>query len=141
MAHSLGALATAHAAANGLPVQRLALVAPSPPPSLFLEWFARSLGLNDGLPHRMAAVIERREGVALHEYEAAWLGPRLRQPTLVVHDEHDRVSPLDIGQRLAASVDGAQFLATTTLGHRRVLGDVAVAQAVVRHLRPNRSEV
>ena len=32
VAHSLGALAAAHAAANGLPVGRLALLAPSPPP-------------------------------------------------------------------------------------------------------------
>ena len=141
VAHSLGALATAHAAANGLPVQRLALVAPSPPPSLFLQLFALSLGLNDGLPQRMGAVIERVEGVALHQYEAAWLGPRLRQPTLVVHDEHDRVSPLPGGQRLAQAVAGAAFMATTALGHRRVLADATVAQAVVRHLRPNPSEV
>ena len=32
VAHSLGSLATLHAAARGLPVQRLALIAPSSPP-------------------------------------------------------------------------------------------------------------
>ncbi|HEY0820621.1 MAG TPA: alpha/beta fold hydrolase, partial [Rhizobacter sp.] len=53
VAHSLGAVATAHAAANGLPVQRLALLAASPPPALFLQWFARSLGLGEGIPARM----------------------------------------------------------------------------------------
>jgi pimeloyl-ACP methyl ester carboxylesterase len=145
VAHSLGAVATAHAAANGLPVQSLVLLAASPPPALFLQWFARSLGLGDGLPARMGAVIERVEGVPLARFDPGWLGPRLHQPTLVVHDEHDRVSPLAVGQRLAQALPAATLLTTQALGHRRVLGDAAVAQAVAAHLalaeRPNGSEM
>ncbi len=146
VAHSLGALAAAHAAANGLPVQRLALLAASPPPALFLQWFARSLKLGEGLPGRMGLQIERVEGIPLARFESAWLGPRLSQPTLVVHDENDRVSPWAIGQRLAQAVAGARLLTTRALGHRRVLADAAVAQAVAQHLsagaqRPNGSEM
>jgi len=141
VAHSLGALAAAHAAANGLPVGRLALIAPSPPPALFLQWFARSLRLGEGISQRMGSTIERVEGVPLVHFEPAWLGPRLAQPTLVVHDEGDRVSPLAVGQRLSQAVAGARLLVTRSLGHRRVLADAAVAQAVVAHLRPNGSEM
>lgn len=139
--HSLGALAAAHAAANGLPVGRLALIAPSPPPALFLQWFARSLRLGEGISQRMGSTIERVEGVPLVRFEPGWLGPRLAQPTLVVHDEGDRVSPLAVGQRLSQAVVGARLLVTRSLGHRRVLADAAVAQAVVGHLRPNGSEM
>ncbi|GAB4560173.1 MAG: alpha/beta hydrolase [Rhizobacter sp.] len=139
--HSLGALAAAHAAANGLPVGRLALIAPSPPPALFLQWFARSLRLGEGISQRMGSTIERVEGVPLVRFEPGWLGPRLAQPTLVVHDEGDRVSPLAVGQRLSQAVVGARLLVTRSLGHRRVLADAAVAQAVVAHLRPNGSEM
>lgn len=141
VAHSLGALATAHAAARGLPVERLVLLAPSPPPALFLQWFARSLGLADAIPTRMGSAIERVEGVPLAQFEAGWLGPRLRQPVLVVHDEGDRVSPLTVGQRLTQAVPGARLLATRDLGHRRVLADPAVAAAVAAHLRQNGSEM
>lgn len=141
VAHSLGALAAAHAAANGLPVGRLALIAPSPPPALFLQWFARSLRLGEGISQRMGATLERVEGVPLAHFEPAWLGPRLAQPTLVVHDEGDRVSPLAVGQRLSQAVAGARLLVTHSLGHRRVLADEAVAQEVVSHLRPNGSEM
>lgn len=139
VAHSLGALATAHAAANGLPVQRLALLAPSPPPALFLQWFARSMRLSESLPLRMGSQIERVEGVPLTRFESSWLGPRLRLPTLVVHDENDRVSPLSIGQRLAQAIQGAKLMTTQALGHRRILADGAVAEAVAQHLRQNGS--
>lgn len=141
VAHSLGAVAAAHAVANGLPVQRLALLAPSPPPAQFLHWFARSLGLGDAMPARMHSAIERVEGVPLTRFDPAWLGPRLTLPTLVVHDEGDRVSPLAVGQRLAGAIAGAQLLTTQGLGHRRVLADLAVANAVQAHLRPNGSVV
>lgn len=140
VAHSLGAVAACHAAANGLPVGRLALLATSPPPALFLKWFAGSLGLGVGLPLRMRAVIERVEGVALTRFEPGWLGPRLAQPTLVVHDEGDRISPLAVGQRMAQAIAGARLLTTQRLGHRRVLVDPAVAEAVAAHLRPEQRQ-
>jgi pimeloyl-ACP methyl ester carboxylesterase len=86
----------------------------------------------------MRAAIERVEGVPLARFDPGWLGPRLTLPTLVVHDEGDRISPLAVGQRLAGAIAGAQWLATEGLGHRRVLADAAVAEAVAAHLQPSR---
>ncbi|HZE92639.1 MAG TPA: alpha/beta hydrolase, partial [Rhizobacter sp.] len=135
VAHSLGAVAVAHAAAGGLPVERLALLAPAASPALFMTWFAGSFGLDAALPARMRASVERREGVVLDHYEPAWLGPRVTQRTLVVHDEADRVAPFAVGQRWAQVVGDAQLLATRGLGHGRVLRDAAVVRAVQAHLR------
>jgi len=135
VAHSLGAVAAMHGAARGLPAQRLALIAPSAPPALFLRWFAGSFGLADTVPQRMRERIETREGVALAEFEPQWLGPRVSQPTLVVHDEGDRVAPFAAGQRVAQALRHATLHATRGLSHRRVLDDEQVAQAVLSHLR------
>ncbi|HJW10254.1 MAG TPA: alpha/beta fold hydrolase [Albitalea sp.] len=134
VAHSLGALAALHAAARGVPAERLVLLAPSPPPAQFLRWFAGSFGLADSVPQRMRERIERHEGVALAEYEPDWLGPRVGQPALVVHDEGDRVAPFVVGERLVDALSSARLHATQGLGHRRVLDDTAVVNAVVRHL-------
>ncbi len=123
VAHSLGALASAHAVARGLPVGRLALVATSPPPRQFLRWFSAVLGPGDGLAQRMQARIEQREGVPLREFEPAWLGPRLALPTLLLHDRDDRVAPLAGAERLAAALPAAQFGTSSGLGHRRILSD------------------
>lgn len=135
VAHSLGALAAAHAAARGLPVRRLALLAPSAPPAAFLDWFAGSFGLAQGLAARMRAQIERRESVDLAEFEPPWLGPRIAQPALVLHDEGDRIAPQAAGARLAAALGAGRFVGTRGLGHRRLLDDPQVATHVLEHLQ------
>jgi pimeloyl-ACP methyl ester carboxylesterase len=137
VAHSLGALAALHASASGLPVQRLALIAPSAPPAQFMAWFAESFGLPLGVAERMRLHIERREGVPLAEYEAGWLGPRLQQPTLLLHDEADRVAPFAASRRLAKAIPSLRLEACEGLGHRRILNDEGVAAAVAVHLRSN----
>lgn len=134
VAHSIGALAALHTAARGLPVGRLALIAPSAPPAQFLDWFARSFGLPVGIAHRMREHIERREGIPLEQFEPDWLGARVAQPALVVHDRADRVAPFGAGERFATVLRSAQLHATEGLGHRRVLDDAAVAARVVAHL-------
>ncbi len=136
VAHSLGSLATLHAAARGLPVQRLALIAPSSPPAQFMAWFAHSFGLPARVAHRMQRAIECREGVPLAEYEPGWLGPRVAQATLLLHDEGDRIAPFSASQRLAQLLPAARLEAHGGLGHRRILDDTAVAAAVAAHLGP-----
>lgn len=134
VAHSLGALAALHGAAGGLAVQRLVLIAPAAPPGDFLRGFARRLGLAEPVAERMRAHIEVREGVPLAHFEPEWLGPRVVQPTLVVHDEGDRVAPLASSRRVVAALQDATLEPTRGLGHNRVLSDPAVAMSMLGHL-------
>ena len=136
VAHSLGALAVAHATARGLSVERLVLIAPSPPPALFLRWFAAGLGLTEALAERMEKAILRREGVGVEQFAPEWLGTRVSLPTLVLHDSDDRTAPLATGRALASALRGARLHVTQGLGHRRILDDPSVIAAAVQHLRP-----
>jgi len=134
VAHSLGALAVSHASARGLAAQRLVLLAPSPPPALFLRWYASGLGLGETLAERMERAIADREGVGVEQFAPDWLGSRVTLPTLVVHDDADRTAPLAGGRALAQALGNARLQVTHGLGHRRILEDSAVVDAVVRHL-------
>ena len=134
VAHSLGALAGAHAAAKGLAVERLVLLSPSPPPSKVITWFAHAFGVGEVLARRMKQTIEGREGIPLDQFEPGWLGPRLQRPTLVMHDRTDRAAPLAAGKALAAALPKGRLVVTEGLGHRRGLNDASVIDAVVRHL-------
>jgi pimeloyl-ACP methyl ester carboxylesterase len=134
VAHSLGAVATLHAAARGLPVGRLVLISPSAPPALFLRWFAGAFGLSETVPARMQERIEAREAVLMEEFEPEWLGQRIEQRTLVFHDEGDRVAPHATSERLVAVLSGARLQSTRGLGHRKVLADAAVAREIAMYL-------
>ena len=131
VAHSLGALAAAHALARGLPAGRLALVATSPPPRLFLRWFAGGLGPGEALAQRMQDRIEQHEGVPMQQFEPAWLGRHLAQTTLLLHDREDRIAPLAGAQALAAALPRAAIELSSGLGHRRILADPATLQRLL----------
>lgn len=135
IAHSLGALASTHAAAKGLAVERMVLIAPSAPPAKVIHWFAHGFGIGDALAARMKQWIEGVEGIPLDQFEPAWLATRTVQPTLIVHDRADRAAPLAAGEGLARALPNARLMTTEGLGHRRVLSDAAVIDAVAQHLR------
>lgn len=134
VAHSLGALAVAHALARGLPARRAALLALAPPPAQFLNWFAQAVGSGEGLALRMRGHVERREGVSLGLFEPAWLGEHMAQPTLVVHDRGDTTAPLAGSETLLAGLPAGRLHVTEGLGHRRLLSDPGVMQQVLAHL-------
>ncbi|HSV84719.1 MAG TPA: alpha/beta fold hydrolase [Ramlibacter sp.] len=130
-AHSLGANAAAFAAARGLPVQRLVLLAPPASPREFTRYFARVFGLSETTRAAMQKRIEAREAVLMPQFEPAAVGPRVRVPTLVVHDRGDAINPFADGQAFARAIPAAALHATEALGHRRILKDPAVLEKVV----------
>jgi len=134
VAHSLGAMALSHALARGLPARRAALIALAPPPWQFLRWFAQAMGTGEGLAPRMRGHVERREGVPLAQFEPGWLGARLAQPTLLVHDRGDVTAPLAGSEALLAGLGAGRLHVTEGLGHRRLLNDPGVMQQVSSHL-------
>jgi pimeloyl-ACP methyl ester carboxylesterase len=74
--------------------------------------------------------IEAREGILMPLLEPAAVGPRIAQPTLVVHDRDDRVNRFADGVAYRDAIAGAQLIATEGLGHRRILREPSVLQQV-----------
>jgi pimeloyl-ACP methyl ester carboxylesterase len=126
VAHSLAANATAYAASRGLAAERLVLLAPPASPREYTRLFAHVFGLTETTRSAMQKLIESREGVLISQFEPDAVGPRIRAPTLVVHDREDSINRFADGQAYAQSIRGAQLLATQGLGHRRLLKDAEV---------------
>jgi esterase/lipase len=124
--HSLGASAAAHATSRGLRVERLVLLAPPASPHRYTRYFAQVFGLTEATRAAMQRRIEQRAGVPMQRFEPQAVAPRIRVPTLVVHDRGDRINAFADGQAFAHAIQGAQLLATEALGHRRILKDAAV---------------
>ena len=130
-AHSLGANAAAFAASRGLPVERLVLLAPPASPREYTRYFAHVFGLSETTRAAMQKRIESREGVLMPQFEPPAMGPRIRVPTLVVHDHGDNINPYSDGQAFAHAIRGAKLVPTEGLGHRKILRDASVIAKVV----------
>lgn len=126
VAHSLGANAAAFAASRGLAAERLVLLAPPASPREYTRLFATVFGLSEDTRAAMQKRIEAREGILMPQFEPDAVGPRIRIPTLVVHDREDSVNRFADGVAYAHSIAGAQLVATEGLGHRKMLKDAQV---------------
>lgn len=129
-AHSLSANAAAYAAARGLPVQRLVLLAPPASPREYTRLFAGVFGLSETTRAAMQKLIEAREGILMSQFEPASVGPRIGAPTLIMHDREDRVNLLADGKAFAEALPQGRLVVTEGLGHRRILKD----EDVLRHV-------
>jgi pimeloyl-ACP methyl ester carboxylesterase len=126
VAHSLGASAAAYAASRGLPIERLVLLAPPASPPEYTRLFAQVFGLSEPTRAAMQKRIEARQGMPMPLFEPESLGPRIRMPTLIVHDRGDSVNRFADGQAYARAVRESRFVPTEGLGHRKMLKDAQV---------------
>jgi len=134
VAHSLAANASAYAASRGLAAGRLVLLAPPASPLEYTRLFARAFGLNEATRAGMQRRIEAREGIVMPQFEPAAVGPRIRMPTLVVHDRQDSINRFADGVAYSEAIGGARLVATDGLGHRKILKDSGVLQHIASFL-------
>jgi len=126
VAHSLGANGLALAAARGLPAERLVLLAPPASPREYTRYFAHTFGLSEATRLAMQRRLESREGVLMAQLEPGAVGPRIAQPTLIVHDREDRVNRFADAEAYRDAIGSARLVATQGWGHRRILKEAAV---------------
>jgi pimeloyl-ACP methyl ester carboxylesterase len=130
--HSLGATAALLAGSDALTAGGMVLIAPMPSFHFAVEQFGSLLGLSEEVKARMSVLIGSRLNFVPEDLDVLRVVKRIDVPLLLIHDQHDRVIPVEHSERLAA-VHGAQarLLVTTSLGHRRLLADTSVVRAAV----------
>jgi pimeloyl-ACP methyl ester carboxylesterase len=134
IAHSFGAAAVVLAVLDGLPVGRVAVVAPASDPIGFSYDFAKMLGFRERIRTGFLRVLEKRVGMSMEAFDI----PQRMQtadltalpPMLIVHDLGDREVPVANGDRLAKLWPGAELDTWTSLGHFRILTDPDVVRKV-----------
>lgn len=132
--HSLGGAAVSLAMSNGLPAQRVVLLAPPADVVVFSHAFSEHLRI----PHRVRNVmqqnLENRLRFRFEELHIPTLARSMTAAALIIHDRDDHDVPYAHGEEIASAWPGAQLLATTGLGHRAILRDPEVIRRTVTFL-------
>jgi pimeloyl-ACP methyl ester carboxylesterase len=141
VAHSLGAAAVTFAMREGLTVGRAAFIGPPADPLVWVDMFARQLGLGPSVMSEMKRRSEARIKARWEDLPLVPLhGVAAPPPLLVVHDRDDHEVSWNDGVSVAAAWPGARLLETEGLGHRRVLRDPSVVASVSAFLAADEDE-
>jgi pimeloyl-ACP methyl ester carboxylesterase len=135
IAHSFGTMATTLAIHQGLPVDKVACIS-SPTSALFLvESFCKSFALNQKTAAIFKQLLEKEFGADLWERIASdQLVTHNHIPALIVHDKDDADVPWQWSERLAKAWPHSRLWLTQGLGHRRILRNPTVVEAVTEYI-------
>lgn len=134
VAHSFGGAASTIALARGMSVARAVYVAPLFTIGATVDRFVNGLGLSRAAARQLEHALAHANMARRDDLEGRALAPAMTTPLLVVHDRDDKEVPYAEGVATVRKWPGARLLTTGGLGHRRVLGDADVVDAVVEYV-------
>lgn len=137
--HSFGAVPAAWAMASGVKVKAAGLVCPPSQFRFMLDIFAADLDIPRGamevMRHKIINRFPELGERIWHDLCTHNSASTFEHRGIVIHDVDDTVVPIGQGLMVAEAWDGACFLETQGLGHRRILKDVNVIKNVVRIIK------
>ncbi|MGW4499345.1 alpha/beta fold hydrolase [Micromonospora sp. NPDC004336] len=137
IAHSFGVPCALQAVRNGVAARRLVAVSGVSEFGYLVDEFSRQLALSGRVKQELRRRIEEElfphETEIWERFSATFLPTSLNIPLLVIHDEDDDLVPLEQAHLITAA-HGARLVVTRNLGHRRVLGQPEVIDAVMRFI-------
>ncbi len=135
--HSVGASSIIIAAHTRLPSARLVLISPLTSVLKNTNQFAKQVGVSAQAIEMMRKFAWNYSEPSGSRYASGWdtifLSPEPER-TLLIHDEDDRVIPVDNSEWLHSIWPKSQFIKTRTLGHNKILRDDFVISSVERFL-------
>jgi pimeloyl-ACP methyl ester carboxylesterase len=139
IAHSFGGPIAALAVEGGSPIRRrlivprLVFIAAPHALSILTRDFGDGLGFDERLHRRLADEVSAAAGRPLETINTGDLAAAAGVACLVIHDRDDDQVPFSQAEAIVAAMGGrAQLLATTGLGHRRIVVMPNVIRAAVR---------
>jgi pimeloyl-ACP methyl ester carboxylesterase len=128
--HSVGASAIGVALRQGARLGRVVFIGAPSSLNEHAHNFARLLGITPSIRDAMRRRLERRYGVRFDDIDRIDELSRLNVPALFVHDRDDAEVAYEHALRLQERVAGSRLVTTYGFGHRRLLREPSVVQAI-----------
>jgi len=131
VAHSMGAAAALNIKTGGCGKTRLVLIAPLYELHDGIHEFGKAIGIHPPMYQEMIGRIERTHGKTLHDVSPRAIAGKVECPTLILHDDMDKVTALSHSMILAEQMKNATLTRTSGLGHGRILDDLEIVEKAV----------
>lgn len=141
--HSLGGLASLHAATRIPQVKRVVMIGSPNRITEIIENFCRMIRASYKIGDLLNETIEKQFGLPSDHYSSAHVLESLPNLLgLIVHDEEDYDVTIENAREIERAWRGrAQLVETKGLGHRRILSDEKVIHRVVNFVKEQNTDV
>ncbi|THD67999.1 alpha/beta hydrolase [Robertkochia marina] len=129
--HSLGGMSILNSIKRGAVFQKAVLIGSGNMVSEIMKDFIQKLGLKPITGIQMKRYFDEVSGIDTDTLSAEKVAPEIDIPVLVIHDEDDLDVPVHAGHRIHEHLPNSQLMITEGLGHRKVLGDKKVIEAII----------
>ncbi len=137
VAHSFGVPCSLYAIARqSLEVEKIVSISAPATTEKLMQTYCRMIRANAATEAALMQRFKKFLGhIDISETSALTNAALIKQPCLVIHDKHDRMTPAEGSQRLSEAFAEARFIQTERLGHNKILKDAAVVKVCVEFVQ------
>lgn len=133
--HSLGGMSLYNSMRQGLKLNRLVTIASGDVVQDIMDDFTYKLRMKHKVSNRMRHYFESRFGETMESFSAYLSAKEIAIPVLVIHDNDDEDIPVKAGIHIHKFLKNGQLMVTKGLGHRKILGDEKVIEAITAFIK------
>lgn len=136
LAHSFGGIAVSlHLEKSANPEAKLVLIAPATETETAIRLFSKIVGLSEQVRVTIDDLILERSGKPTSFYSIKRIVPALKNKILWIHDQSDKITPLnDVQPLIEQNLSHIEFVVTRDLGHSQIYKEDKVINKVVDFL-------
>lgn len=133
--HSLGAMTLLQSMQRGAIFQKLVLIGSGNLVTDIMKDFTGKLGLKPLTGIQMKRYFDEIAGLDTQTLSAELAAPNIKAPVLVIHDTDDTDVPVHAAHAIHEHLPQSTLMITKGLGHRKILGDKTVIDAILTFIK------
>ena len=132
--HSLGGMSVLNAIKQNLAVKKAVTIGSGDVIQDIIDEFVKNLKLKPEYGLRLKDHFETKFGGKMDDYSAYKAAQMVQIPVLVIHDQNDGDVSVNSAFHIEKHLTHSELLITEGLGHRKIVGDPAVIEAILKFI-------
>lgn len=133
--HSLGAMSVINAVRLGFKTPYLVAISGGDMVTDIIDDFIEKMGMNTYVWQYIHNHLDKKLKESIDEYSTSIAVKKIKQPILIIHDTQDIDVPVHSAYNIHKNANNAEILITEGLGHRRILADNQVIEAIYQFIK------
>lgn len=132
--HSLGGMSVLNAIKQNLAVKKAVTIGSGDVIQDIIDDFVKNLKLKPEYGLRIKDHFETKFGGEMDDYSAYKAAQMVQIPVLVIHDQNDEDVSVNSAYHIEKHLTHSELFITEGLGHRKILGDPAVIETILKFI-------